>query len=79
MKSLYFIIVVFFFSCSQKVANYKATSHGYVVWRYTKKGEPKKEILSTGDTLLTDTKKGIMCFLNKGTSDTIWILKPSNK
>jgi hypothetical protein len=45
-----------FFSCAHKqklVANYKVTPYGYVVWRYSKVGEPKKDIMSNGDTLVT--------------------------
>ena len=41
-------------SCSYKIPNYKATSKGYVIYRYTKPGEPIKEILLNGDTLVTE-------------------------
>lgn len=41
-------------SCSHKIPNYKATSNGYIIYKYTKPGEPIKEILITGDTLVTD-------------------------
>ncbi len=40
-------------SAPNKIANYKVTPNGYVVWRYTKVDGQKKDILSTGDTLVT--------------------------
>lgn len=59
MKHLILLLIILGFACSIKtVPNYKVTPDGYIIWRYTKKGEPKKDILSNGDTLVT-TKNNI--------------------
>ena len=56
MKPISFtILILLLFSCaSEKLTpNYKVTNDGIVIWRYTKSDQPKKDILSTGDTLVT--------------------------
>lgn len=54
-----------FISCSsqRRIANYKITPNGAVVYKYTKVGEPRKDILSTGDTLYS-------------TGDTLYFIHP---
>jgi hypothetical protein len=52
MKLIIFSVVLI--SCSHKIPNYQATSKGYIIYRYTKPGEPVKEILRNGDTLVTE-------------------------
>lgn len=38
---------------AKRVPNYDYSRGTIQIWRYTKKGEPTKDILSNGDTLVT--------------------------
>lgn len=57
MKTLLSLILFIFIlvgcTTEKKVPNYRVTPNGFEIWRYTKVGEPKKDILSNGDTLVT--------------------------
>jgi mitochondrial fission protein ELM1 len=65
-KALPFILILASCAQSKKVENYRVTSSGVQVWRYSKPGEPKMDILSTGDTLVT-------------TMDSIYIIRKTTK
>lgn len=61
MKKVLFLLLLI--SCStRKIANYKVTPYGTGIYRYTKPSEPKKDVFSNGDTLVT-------------TADTMYIIK----
>lgn len=60
--------------CSKKIANYKVTRNGYVIWRYTKPGEMQKDILSNGDTICSGAN--YMFQIHRLSGDTTHFIKP---
>lgn len=77
MKLLLLLSLLAITGCSteKRIPNYDNSKPGkQFVWRYTSKGEPVKDILSTGDTLVTSTACNCI-YVIKG-RDTSYILKP---
>lgn len=64
MKKVLFLLILFSCSSQKKIPNYKVTEQGYIIWRYTRPGQPQKDILSSGDTLVT-TKDSIYIIYQK--------------
>jgi hypothetical protein len=76
MKPLIFLLLV---SCStyRGIPNYKSTPRGMVVYRYSKPGEPIKDIMGNGDTVVS-CEAGTYRIRTK--VDTVWVLRDnSNK
>lgn len=60
----YTIMLILLLSCQsqKKIANYKVTPNGYEVYKRSKNGEPTKDVLSNGDTLVST---GTSIFIKK--------------
>ncbi len=76
-KNSLIALLVLIAGCSKRgIPNYQVTPNGYKVYQYTKIGEPSKDILSNGDTLVV--VGGVMYVISKGlnnTADTIFYFK----